>query len=120
MARRKDECDDKTDTFNVDLKVGKWSSDPFDNTDRWQKGNAIEDLLRRIRPKGSEVCLAGCTEGNAICLAKSVTADIPKGKGKFKRTKVDNDVPDFIYYLHITDNCTVKFTVKCNCVPFPD
>jgi hypothetical protein len=110
-------CDGKTEEHKVDVKEGKYDSDPFDKGDGWEKGNAIKDFLKKFQPN-KKVCEASCTGGNEDCQAKNLKADVPKGSGTFKRVKVDGS--DYIYYLKITDDCKVKFTVECNCVPYPD
>jgi hypothetical protein len=112
------DCDEAGTEYPVNFERGKWDSDPFDNGDGWEKGNAIEAFLRKFLPEGTIVCDAACTGGNEECLAKTLKATIPPGKGRLKKVKVDGT--DYIFYLKIGDACTVTFTVTCSCVPLPD
>jgi hypothetical protein len=116
-----DPCDEKKEEFEGEIKVGKYSSDPFENGDRWERGNAIEAFIKKLLPKTKKICEEECSEGNAECLAKNLSIKFhPKSAGKFKKSKIDDDGDVRVYYVKVKDNCTIKIAAQCNCVPFPD
>jgi len=116
-----DDCSKKKEDFTPTVKEGKYDSDPFVEGNSTDKGYAILSLLKKLLPKGTNVCKASCGEENRDCLPKSIDIDIPEGKGTFKRVYIETegDESTFIYYLKMKDESKITIHVKCGCVPFP-
>jgi hypothetical protein len=117
-----DECNKKKEEFKPTVDKKKYDSDPFDEGDSWDKGQAIKSFLKKILPPDTKICEESCSGGNETCLPKSITITVPTGKGSFKKAHLETEEDEsvFIYYLKIKEKCKITVNIKCRCVPFPD